>query len=246
MIRLTHVTTQYPKRLSKHFELRGDELVKEQGGRMSEGTCVVRECSDMNEFAELLYGLRPNEALIYGVPKGLEAAKIVRNDVYEKLSTAEKLGKIARTAGCFEWPDGPGIFMLDYDPEDHGDALSKKELLTVLNEVVPEFRNVPKVWWPSSSSHICKKDGTDMTGLRGQRVYLPVSDSRQIPDLSRKIETRFWAVGYGEIRVGKSGQCLRRTPMDHCVYQPNRLDFAAGASTGKGLEQRRGEPEVLS
>ncbi|WP_162617533.1 hypothetical protein [Yoonia maritima] len=46
---------------------------------MSEGTCSVREIADIAEFAELLSGLRTNEALIYGVPKGMDTAKIERN-----------------------------------------------------------------------------------------------------------------------------------------------------------------------
>lgn len=246
MLRLTQVTSRSPKRLSKHYELHNGELIKEPGGKMSEGTCSVREIADMEEFAELLSGLRTNEALIYGVPKGMDTAKIVRSAAYEQLPEEKRVGIVARTTNHFEWPDGPGIFMLDYDPDDEIKALSKTELLSVLHEVVPEFQNIPKVWWPSSSSHIYETDGRDRTGLRGQRVYVPVSDARQIPDLSCKLEKLFWAAGHGKVRIGKSGQCLKRTPMDHCVYQPNRLDFAAGASTGKGLVQKRGEPEVLS
>ena len=246
MLKLTQVTTRKPRRLSKHFEIRQGKLTREQGGKMTEGTCAVREFVDMTEFATFLNKLRPNEALIYGVPNDMETAEIVLKKTYDKLSETERVGKVSRSKECFRWPDSPGIFMIDYDPENDANVLKKTELLALLHKVIPEFKDVSKVWWPSSSSHICRTDGTDLTGLRGQRVYIPISDARKIPELSDAIKTRFWAGGYGRVHISRSGKCLKRTPIDHSVYQPNRLDFAAGASTGIGLEQRRGQPEVIS
>lgn len=245
MIKVTRVVAQKPKRLTKHFEMRDGKLEKEPGGQMSEGFCDVQEVPDMERFAELISGLRSNEALIYGVPKGTDSARIVTKDIFDAMPDDKRIGTIARSNECFEWSDGPGIFMIDYDPEDKTSAMNKDDLLRTFKKICPELRGVPKVWWPSSSSHICTDDGTDLTELRGQRIYVPVNDARKIPLLSFVLEKRFWAEGYGYIRVSKSGQCLKRTPMDHAVYQPNRLDFAAGASTGKGLKQMRGEPEVL-
>lgn len=212
---------------------------------MSEGSCSVRSIETMEGFRQLISNLRPDEALMYGVPNGLETARIVTKAVYDAMPETERQGTIARCLDHFKWHDGPGIFMIDYDPEVQETALRKDELLGLLNIVAPELQGVPKVWWPSSSSHICTEDGKDLTGLRGQRIYIPVRDARTIPRLSETLEKRFWASGYGYIRVSKSGQCLKRTPIDHAVYQPNRLDFAAGASTGKGLVQMRGLPELL-
>ena len=202
--------------------------------------------SDMEQFVELLSSLKANEALIYGIPREQDFARIVKKEVFGALSESEKTATIARSNDCFHWPDGPGIFMIDYDPEVGASAMDRDELLQLFESICPELHGVPKVWCPSSSSHICTEDGTDLTGLRGQRLYVPVNDARKIPQLSEVFEKRFWAKGYGYIRVSKSGQRLKRTPMDHSVYQPSRLDFAAGASTGKGLKQMRGEPEVLA
>jgi hypothetical protein len=39
--------------------------------------CTVRELSSIEDFTALLSGLRINEALIYGVPIGCVAAKIL-------------------------------------------------------------------------------------------------------------------------------------------------------------------------
>ena len=66
----------------------------EQGGKMSEGSCAVREFVDMTEFAKFLNKLRPNEALIYGVPNGMTTAEIVLKDTYDKLSKSQKVGKV--------------------------------------------------------------------------------------------------------------------------------------------------------
>ncbi|WP_425040869.1 hypothetical protein [Primorskyibacter sp. S187A] len=245
MIKVTQVTARVPRVLSKRYELQNGELNIKPGGHMTEGFCNVIEIADMHQFAELIAGLRSNEALIYGVPKGLDTARIVTKEEFELAKENGKPGIIARTNDCFEWPDGPGIFMIDYDPDDGGTALSKNELLELFEKICPELNGVPKVWWASSSSHICTEGGADLTGLRGQRIYVPVSDARKIPELSKAFEARFWAAGHGYIRISKSGTCLKRTPMDHAVYQPNRLDIAAGASTGEGLKQMRGAPEVV-
>jgi len=245
MIKLTQISAKRPERLAKHYEFKDGELEKSPGGFLTEGSCDVIEIPDMEHFADFIRELRPREALTYGTPKSPKAMRVVTKQVFDTLSAEEQAITIARSNECFDWHDGPGIFMIDYDPEDAATALGKDKLLEIFSTVCPEFDGIPKVWWPSSSSHICHKDGTDLTGLRGQRIYVPVRDARKIPHMSMVLEKRFWAMGFGYVRTSRSGQRLKRTLIDHSVYQPCRLDFAAGASTGPGLNQERGEPEVI-
>lgn len=165
--------------------------------------------------------------------------------IFEQTAPEKQSGIFTRTNDHFEWPDGPAIFMIDIDPEEGQAAPSMDESISTMHAICPEIRDAPKIWWPSSSSYIYREDGTELTGLRGQRIYVPVDDGREIPRLAKTLWMRSWARGFGYIRLGASGQRLKRSVFDDAVYQPSRLDFAAGASTGAGLYQKRGQPVVI-
>ncbi|MFT5967167.1 MAG: hypothetical protein ACI9ND_001080 [Yoonia sp.] len=244
-MQVTHITSEKPTRITKHFEIVGEELVKKPGGAMRAGVCTVRDLPTINTFVDLLSGLKGDEALVYGVPKGCSAAKIVTRSVYDATPPEKRTGMIARTNDHFEWPAGPAVFMIDIDPEEGQVAPSMDEAISILHKICPEVRDIPAIWYPSSSSYIYRDDGTELHGLRGQHIYVPVDDGRDIPHLAEALWMRSWSMGLGYIKVGASGQKLKRSVFDNAVYQPSRLDFAAGASTGAGLYQNRGAPVVI-
>ncbi|SEL00393.1 hypothetical protein [Pacificibacter marinus] len=244
-INLTVIASDEPRRLTKHITLQNKELITEAGGYMTRGTYAVRQLETLEDFSEILASLRSNEALVYGVPKGAAAGVVVTKSALENMPEDKRQGHIARSNDCFEWSSGPGIFMIDIDPPKQGSALTKEDAIASVRSVAPELRNVPMLWFPSSSSYIFADDGSEQSGLRGQRLYVPVLDARKIPELADALWKRAWASGHGSILVSKAGQILKRTFFDKSVYQPSRLDFAAGASTGKGIIQKRGMPELV-
>ena len=133
--------------------------------------------------------------------------------------------------------------MLDYDP--HGEeVLGRDEIIKTIRKAVPGLVNASMLWWPSSSSYIFNGD-KDLTGLRGQRVYILVKNAADIPRAGAAIVEYFWAAGLGYIEISKSGSLLERCPVDSTVWQTNRLDFAAGAICSAPLVQRRGDPEIV-
>ncbi len=90
---------------------------------------------------------------------------------------------------------------------------------------------------PSSSSYLYH--GTrEVHGLRGQRVYIPVARASDIPAFGQLLYERLWLLGYGYFVLSASGQLLDRTPLDRSVWQPERLDFAAGPLCEPPLERR--------
>ena len=244
-IRFTTFTSEVPRRLTKHISLQDGKLLTEAGGNMVRGMFKVDECTSVEEFGQYIAGLRPNQALSYGIPKERSMGMVVTRAEYDALPVDQREDRIARVKEQFEWPAGPGIFMIDIDPPKNAPALSKGEAVALIRGVAPELNDVPLMWYPSSSSLIYTADGEEMSGLRGQRIYIAVTDARQIPQLAERLWARCWSAGHGYISISKSGQILKRTIFDNCVYQPSRLDFAAGASTGPGLIQRRGQPEVV-
>jgi hypothetical protein len=133
--------------------------------------------------------------------------------------------------------------MLDYDPPKDADALGRDELLGRLYAAVPQLESAAHLWWPSTGSCIYNTDTAELAvGVRGQRVYVWVSDATQIERLGCIFSGRLWMQGDGRFEVSKSGALLERTLVDAAVWQPERLDFAAGASCTPPLEQRRGAP----
>ena len=239
---LTVITSRRPAMLSKTVQRGPDgSLIREGGGLLGEGHARIATVSSLGEFAALLQGLGPAQGLTFGLPCGGDG-RIVSRAALAREGYSQ--GILTRTRDRFAWPDGPGILMLDHDPNDV--ALSREELVRLIRTAVPGLADVAMLWWPSASSHICDAGtGEDLTGLRGQRIYLLVRDASDIPRAGAALVDRFWAAGHGRIIVSAAGAALERCPVDGSVWQPERLDFAAGAGCGEGLVQRRGAPVLI-
>jgi len=240
---LTIVTSQRPATLSKTVR-RGPNgaIVRAGGGLLVEGHAEIATAPSLADLAALLQRLSPAQALTFGLPRGGNG-RIVSRAILARRGQVP--GVLTRTRGDFVWPDGPGVLMLDHDPD--GDALSREGLVQLIRMASPGLAKVAMLWWPSASSHICDATtGEDLTGLRGQRIYLLVRDAADIPRAGAALVDRFWAVGQGRIAVSSAGAALERCPVDGSVWQPERLDFAAGAACDTGLMQRRGAPVLIA
>jgi len=232
--------------LTKTISLNADgALNKQEGAKLYKGKIQCGHVAGAADFARVLKGLDHKQALIYGVPKGVEGftADIYSKSEYEKRGRPE--GAITRTREAIEWPRGGGVMMLDYDPPEDGEPLTREGLLEVLTAIVPQIANCAYVCWYSSSSFIYNTEtGEQITGARGQRIYLMVKDAKDIERAGKVLHKRLWLAGHGYFAISKSGQALERSLFDVSVWQPERLDYAAGAKTSTPLEQRRCEPFV--
>lgn len=242
-IKFCRIDSIQPKVLTKHYEKAPDgSLTKSTVAHLTEGLLTPVEVSDLRAFGNFLVGLKPHQALLYGVPLSWRATKLVTQRMLDSTPNSDA---IARTNRHLQWPEGPGILMLDYDAPKDGKGLDRQELLDELHDAVPELEQTPKLWLPSSSSHICEIGGKDLTGLRGQRLYIALAQATDAPRVGEQIGLRLWAAGKGRIEVSKSGALLKRILIDLSVFQASRFDFAAGASTGDGLIQQRGTTELI-
>lgn len=237
---LTIVTSTHPERLTKRWRMTNGKPHKEGAGTMTEGNVSRTSASNPEELAAVLLGLQPNQALIFGLPP----ADQHRVTTTAKLPLAEP-GTIARTAEAFQWNAGWGWLLLDYDPAPGAAPLTRDAWLARLFEVAPELEHAPRVWSVSSSSAIRNADtGEQVTGIRGQRLYILVADARDIPRAGAVLFDRLWLAGYGYYAVSKSGALLARADVDPSVWQTNRLDFAAPPVCLPPLECRRPDPMV--
>lgn len=241
---VTVVTANVPSRLTKEFSIQNGELTKSAGGVLVEGDAAIHEFDSLNEFKNMLTGLGTGQAFIYGLPRGCTSTKLMSERGWHEANRPSDT--IPRKKETFEWCNGPGIMMLDYDPNPEASPMVRDELVTVIREAAPGLVNATMLWSPSASSHIKNSEsGQDLTGLRGQRLYINVADARDIPRAGKVLVDALWACGHGHIEISKSGASLERTPVDSSVWQENRLDFAAGASCKEPLHQDRGAPVII-
>ncbi len=230
---LSIVTTTRPARLSKGFELNPDgSVAKYPGGRLVRGRVRRAQVTGPATLAELIRGLTPDSALCFGVPER-------DGEIVPKAELARHSGAIARTRQHFNWPEGPGVLLLDYDPAEGAPPLAFADLLLLLTQAMPELAQAPLVAVPSASSCISKIDGTEVRGIRGWHVFLIVETASNIPAIGETIAARLWLAGHGRVQVSKSGALLTRTLVDTTVWQPERLSFDGGAECGQGLTQDR-------
>jgi hypothetical protein len=232
--------------LAKTFELEPDgSLKKGNGGKLYRGYVSRKAFSYMSGFAEFLQTLNGTNALAYGVSKHKEARVLFKGGV-----DSEKGGDypvITRTRKEFTWPEGEGIFLYDYDPPKDGEAgrMSQDAVYRALLDACPGLKDAPAILWHSASSFIYNGD-EQLRGEGGYRIYMRVKDASDIPRAGEVIFKRLWLAGHGWIRVTKNGSMVERAAVDSSVWDPERLDFAGGASCKAPLSQRRPAPVVLN
>ena len=238
------ITSADPKLLTKRMQLRNGACEKIGGGILKEGKAEITNVVFPDGFMDLLPELNPNQALTYGLPI-YAPVKLVTKEEWHKLGKPKHA--IPRSNETFYWNDGPGIMMLDYDPRPEGPKHTGDDLVQVLRSTVKGLMDATMLWWPSASSLITNADtGEQLLGLNGQRIYFAVTDARDIPRAGAALIEHLWAEGFGYCEVSKSGSLLSRTVFDGSVWQPNRLDFVAGASCEHPLRQDRGGPVLIT
>lgn len=241
---LTLITATKPDIVTKEFSLNPEGvLCKNTTANISAGTMEAVKIKDLAGLSNLLPSLAPNQCLAYGVT-GHEKINLVTENAWVAAGSPDD--SMPRSAKLMKWSTRPGILMLDYDPPKDGNQkpLIREELVALLEKACPPLKEVEKLWWPSTSSNIYLGE-KELSGLKGQRIYIIVKNATDIPRLGKVLNDLLWANGIGYFEVSKSGSLLERGLFDGSVWQTNRIDFAAGAKCHDGLEQRRGEPLLL-
>lgn len=239
---LTVATSTEPARLTKLWHVLDGKPTKVHAGNMMAGQVNRLPVPTPAELVAVLEQLEANQALIFGLPAAAQSAVVSS----AKLPSAEP-GTIARTKEAFSWNAGPGWLLLDGDPAPGQEPLTREQWLALLFEVFPGMKGAPMVWGVSSSSCIHNAEtGEQVTGIRGQRLYVLVADARDIPRAGQAMFERLWLAGHGYFLVSRSGSLLSRSVIDASVWQTNRLDFAAPPVCKAPLEARRPAPEALN
>lgn len=226
-----------PKPVTKQLRLSADgKLEKSSTAQRLTTAAIERVTCDATGFLNALRTVNPTDCFVYGTPKSSSADRIVTVQQHEQDGQPENC--IPRTNDAFQWPEGPGIMMLDYDPDQS--TLSPDELRKALYAACPEMEQSAHVWAASASSCIFHaQTGHELGGIKGQRIYVLVTDAQDIPRAARVLHQRLWLNGHGYIKISKAGALLERSLIDQSVFQPSRIDFTAPAQCEPPLVQRK-------
>jgi hypothetical protein len=241
--KLTKISSISPSRLTKRWTIIDGKPVKESGGNMSEGFYTVEQVGSLQDFANLIDSLESNQALCYGIPEK-PAGRMMSKMAYKKAGCPNDA--CTRSKADMQYDSGPGVFFIDYDPPEGTKSLNHTQIWDSICVACPSLKDVGYVTIPSSSSFIKNNDtGEQITSLSGQRIYFFVKSAVEIRRAGDDFIKRLWLAGFGHGEVSKSGAKLKRTLVDGSVWQPNKLDFAAGAECVEPLFQDRGMPVVV-
>ena len=198
----------------------------------------------LSELSAFMTSLCTNQCLVHGVVRDGRADKgPVR--VVPMGSRKEGDGSISRTREFLRYPAGPGLAMLDYDPNpDHGHEFTPDELIAAIDrDVFPSFASAATIAAQSTSSEVYLGDKLKSTaGKPGFHLYFLAADGGDIPRFGEVLFKRLWLAGYGHGKLSRVGSFLTRGAIDATVFQPERCDFVAGAVLKDGLTQRRPDP----
>jgi hypothetical protein len=239
---LTFLIVTVPATLGKIFKQSPTGLEKTTAGDFCQGKFVVKFFTTVWDLVALLKSVTTSAAITASVP----VTGALDGAIVTKAMLAQFPDALTRTKKHFAFLFGQkGIIILDYDPPAGKEALTRDQLWSLLVATIPELRSAGVVWWCSGSSHIYSGD-VEMQGLRGQRLYIMVNDISDTERVCDILAKRLWAAGHGYIAISKSGKRLIRSVFDAAMAEAARMDYIGGATCHAPLEQRRGEPVVLS
>lgn len=237
-------------KLSKvyRYDEESGAVKKETNARLSVGSVTEETFDSIEAFMKRRSNLEPHEALMMGRPI-YSPATVRTQKALKRISPDRRKeeGIIARDREHVSWPEGASLVMLDLDkpeeiPQELQDRVPKSpdDWRTLLIDCIPALRNVPMAWAPSSSSHIHHGE-TPLRGLQGQRFYFVVESGLITSDFKEVLRHELITRKLAWYMISKSGALLERFPFDLLVYQPERLDFAAGPVCHPPLEWRPAE-----
>lgn len=225
LISFTEVTNQNGL-MTKNIKPDGiGGIVKKPASNLTQGV-TVRRSMPFVEFTRYLPTLNTTQAIIHGVTK-FEKATLVSEKHFKDQPTT-----VTRSKKFFSYPkESYGLGLFDHDPKPGQKLLKVDEFIAILSDVWPEFKYLPKIYTPSTSSCIYDNSGNQLTGENnGYHLYFPFKPAEKLPALAEWLFKMLWLAEHGYIFITKAGTLLERTIFDKCVFSPERIDFVTGAN----------------
>ena len=232
--------------------------IKGQGSlAITAGMLEHVQVAGLTGLAQLLTGIRQNQALVHGVVKDSQPGEVRPLVTTDALTQAKPgalaAGTIARSLEHLAYPDDLFLLMLDRDDntEDPTPITTAEDLLRRLDSVLSGMSEAGRVVTTSTSSGIRSKATQEwLVPPTGFHVYLLARG--HLPRFVDLLAVRLWNAGYGYCKLATPNKqtgvaaVLVRTVVDLSVFSPERLDYVAGARIPKQAPfyQDRGAPDL--
>jgi len=241
--------------LTKQFTLDADgNLVKTEGGQMSKGTAMRMAVDGVQALAELIKTMASNQALALGSMRPDLPAQVAVT-TKGALNGGTALGIISRSREYLAFDEGRRGFCLgDFDRKgitaEVQDKLEQNGgFVAALATVIPELKTTGYVVRVSTSAGLFRTDtGQRFADSGGIHLYLQIKDVSDSKRFLKTLHDRCWLRGLGWYWVGKAGQLLERSIIDHTVATPEHLCFEGPPPLGPGLAQDKAArmPKVVN
>ncbi len=221
--------------IAKVKKLQDGKIITESAGNLQNGTAHNKTLDSMQSFARLLDTANPNTVITASTLALEDTHDLVTVDKWKESGCPSNL--VTRSRNHLDQRAGTGgILTIDCDDK----TISKEQLLERIKEVIPDLDKLARVYTTSASSHLVNTDtGDDLTGVKGQRLYLAIKDQSDINRSINVLIERLWLAGHGYIEVSKAGRSLKRTIADKALGNVGHLDYIGGSSCIPPLTQRR-------
>jgi hypothetical protein len=232
MIELT-VFTKAGGPLTKQILLASDGSIKADGSAcvMSRGAARRFRFDSMQQFADLISGFQPNEALAVGTLRA-DLPDEVQVVAKRNLNGATRPEIIARTRDYISYrPREPALAPIDFDQKGMPPPIAAKidkagGFWAALTIVLPQLETVARVERASTSAGLFDaRNGQPLEGSGGRHVYVLVQDGADIERFLKTLHDRCWLAGFDWMMVGAGGQLLERSIVDRVNGTPERMVF---------------------
>lgn len=236
------------------FEKRGGpltkDITKDRGGKLhkdssrcclSRGTATRHHLS-LNEFADLIEDIRPNQAIALGALRADLPDKVLIG-TKEAIAGGAVKGAVARSADNISYKQGPALALLDIDGKGMPSAVARQinaagGIVNAITSIVPDMASAAYVKRRSTSAGIIDTNTGDVLSKGGDHIFVLVTDGSDVERFLKHLHERGWLLGYGWYIVGACGQLLERSIIDRAVFGGERLVFEASPELGAGLAQK--------
>ena len=229
LIRVSAVS--YDKPVGKQYKLIKGKLKKGKNSR-SNGAAVLTFHGTAEDFTTWRKEL--------GSEVMMTAGTFVVDDgpVVYRGAVAKTPGAVGADKNHLAFRDVPGVAIIDVDSKSDDEVAAQwhqpnalindiDSLPDIVARLCPEAENAPLIITDSTSARIVSPKGKMLKGTGGFRLYLPVSDAREIPRVLQTLHKRCWLHGYGWAFIAKDGRFHERSLIDLSLARPVQPDYAA-------------------
>lgn len=241
MIQFTRFTSDKGP-LTKQFYIEDVEgefkLQRQTGGMFSSGyadTITIKKIEDLIEVLDQI-GENPNQAIGLGV-----CNHDTINITTERLRQQKNLpDTISRSKKFFQWPTGAGLILIDHDikPGYEQYWVHPNDLVKILGELYPPFKDEKFIFRPSTSSFIYKGNKLLSRPQYSYHLYFAIKSFRNVDTFWNWLFEEAIVNGYSYVWVDAAGRMHERTFFDRSILSPERVIYEAGAVCEYPLEQQ--------